>query len=221
MGLVGFAVAEVGADRLRRFVYEIVRHKHPPAELRIAWIFEREIGPDRRNAIPHRKHTELRGQVLDDNLCPQFVNAETVGEGLCERQRNVEHESAAMGCGRFRHQKVRDDLALRRQQRAEPAKSGPKQVHIRGHKAIQEFAGVLAAHLDDAAIRQKCCFHGVSLGFSRDFSKFFGEIRPSHTTWKRKALKCGQQGPHNQSPAVMDTQNQPSIGRVLKFGPDI
>ena len=50
-----------------------------------------------------------------------------------------------MAAGGLRDQEIRGDLALRRQQRAEPAKAGPQQRDVCGDEAVEEVAGVLAA----------------------------------------------------------------------------
>ena len=162
---IGIALADLRADRGCGFVDQIVRHEQPPAELRIARVFKGEIRLHRRHTIPHREHADLRRDVFDSHFRPQLVETELGGEGLSQRQRNIEHEAAALGLGRFRHQKIGDDLALRRQQRAEPAQSRTDKLDVRGHEVVQEFAGILAADPDHAAIRQKRCFHEVFSGF--------------------------------------------------------
>ena len=64
-----------------------------------------------------------------------------------------------MAGGRFRDQEVDDDLALRRQQRAEPAQSGRKLRHIRRDKAVEKVTRILAGYLDHAPIGKKRCLH--------------------------------------------------------------
>ena len=63
-------------------------------------------------------------------------------------------------------QEVHDDLALRRQQRAEPAKTGREQRHVGRDQAVEEVARVLARDLDHAPVGKKRCFHqGLLLKF--------------------------------------------------------
>jgi hypothetical protein len=59
----------------------------------------------------------------------------------------------------FRDQEVKDDLALRRQQRAEPSLPGRKQSHIVGDKAVEKVTRILAGYLDHAPIGKKRCLH--------------------------------------------------------------
>ncbi len=58
-----------------------------------------------------------------------------------------------MAGGGFGDQKIDRDLALRRQERAEPAETRLQQRDIRGDEAIEEAAGILAADLDHAPVR--------------------------------------------------------------------
>ena len=66
-----------------------------------------------------------------------------------------------MAGGRLRDQKIGRDLALWRQQRAEPAKARPQQRDVCGDEAIEEVAGILAADLDHAPVGKKRCFHSL------------------------------------------------------------
>ena len=112
-----------------------------------------QIGLRGRLAIPYRHHAKVVGQVFDRNLGAQLVETELVGEALCQRAGSVDQEAAAMASRRFGDDEIDHDLALRRQQRAEPAEPRANQRHIRGDEAVEKVAGVLAAHLDDASIR--------------------------------------------------------------------
>jgi hypothetical protein len=70
-------------------------------------------------------------------------------------------EAAAMAHRYLGDQKVGDDFALRRQQRAETSESGPDQIYIGGDEAVEKVAGILAADFDHAPIDEKCRFHGI------------------------------------------------------------
>jgi len=85
-----------------------------------------------------------------------------------------------MAGGRFGDKKIRHDLALRRQQRAEPAEARLDQADIGGDEAIEKIARGLAADLDHAPVGEKRCFH----------MKFSGETRVLDITPQRKPLKC-------------------------------
>ena len=85
---------------------------------------ESKIGFHCGLAVPDREHAEVLGEVLDRDLGAQLVEAELVGKRLRQRARAVDQEAAAMAGGRFGDQEIDDDLALRRQQRTEPAGPG-------------------------------------------------------------------------------------------------
>jgi len=94
--------------------------------------------------VPHREHAQAVGQVLHRDLGAQLVEAELVSKAFCQRARYVDQEAAAMTAWGLRDQEIHGDLALRRQQRAEPAKARPQQRDVGGYEAIEEVAGVLA-----------------------------------------------------------------------------
>ena len=90
---------------------------------------------------------------------------------------------------RFGDQEIRRYLALRRQQRPEPAEAGPQQRHVRGDKAVEKVARAFAADLDHAPVGEKRCFH-------KEFSgKVLGETQVPDITWQRKTLRYCEQGP--------------------------
>src|SRR5260221_183789 len=88
-----------------------------------------------------------------------LVEIELVGEPLCQRAAGVEQETAAMAGWRLGDQEINRYLALRRQQRAEPAKIRAQLRYVGGDQAIEKVAGVLAADLDHAPVWKKRCFH--------------------------------------------------------------
>ena len=79
---------------------------------------------------------------------------------------------------RLGDQEVGDDLALRRQQRAEAAEPGADQRDIGGDKAVEKVARIVAADLDDAPIGEKRCFHAARL-FSSSLGKGDAPISPA------------------------------------------
>ena len=121
-----------------------------------------QIGLHRRLAVPYRQHAHAVGDVLDRDLGAQLVEAELVGEVLRQRAGRVDQEAAAMAGRGFGDQEIGRDLALWRQQRAEPAKAGLQQRDICGDEAVEEVAGILAADLDHAPVRKKRCFHKLN-----------------------------------------------------------
>ena len=80
---------------------------------------------------------------------------------------------------------------------------GRDQRDVGGDKAVEEVARILAAHLDDAAVGQKRCFHGSEL-----FSSSLGKGDAPDIPCEAKALRCpnkartivmtGCRGPMNQ-----------------------
>ena len=84
-----------------------------------------------------------------------------------------------MAGGGFGDQEIGRDLALRRQQCAEPAKAGLQQRDVCGDEAIEEVAGILAADLDHAPVRKKRCFHSLKRPLLQCILKFFLKFRSS------------------------------------------
>ena len=125
----------------------------------VARIGEGQIGLHRRIAVPCRDYAETVGQIFDRDLGAQLVEAELVGEALRQRAGAIDQETAAMAGRGLGDQEIDDDLALRRQQRAEPAEAGPQQRHVGGDEAVEKVAGILAADLDHAPVGKKRCFH--------------------------------------------------------------
>jgi hypothetical protein len=109
-----------------------------------------------------RLHAHSIGDVLHRDLGAQLVEAELVGEVLRQRAGRIDQETAAMAGRDFGDQEIGRDLALRRQQRAEPAKAGLQQRDVCSDETIEEVAGILAADLDHAPVRKKRCFHEVN-----------------------------------------------------------
>src|ERR1700694_5454140 len=90
---------------------------------------------------------------------------------------------------RLGDQKIDDDLALRRQQRPEPAEARAKQRRIRGDEAVGKVAGILAADLDHAPVGKKRCLH-------KEFSeKVVGDAQVPDITRQPKTLRYWAQGP--------------------------
>ena len=127
MGLVGGAVDQFGADQVGDLLLQLFGHENTPAERGVARIGKSEVGLDRGLAVPGREHAETVGEIFDRDLGAQLVEAELVGEALCQRARAVDQEAAAMAGRRLGDQEIHGDLALRRQQRAEPAEARAQQ----------------------------------------------------------------------------------------------
>ena len=77
------------------------------------------------------------------------------------------NNTAAVTGRSFGDEEIHDDLALRRQERAEAPEAGPHQCDVGRDQAVEEVARILAAHLDDAAIGQKRCFPTLQSSFSK------------------------------------------------------
>ena len=106
------------------------RSKYSPAQCCVARIGERQIGLDRRIAVPRREHAETVRQIFDRDLGAQLVETELVGKGLRQRARAIDQEAAAMAGRCFGDQEIRRYLALRRQQRPEPPEARMKQRNV-------------------------------------------------------------------------------------------
>src|SRR6266446_106044 len=87
------------------------------------------------------------------------------------------------------------DLALRRQQRAEPAEAWAKRRNVRGDEAVEKVAGVNAADLDHAPVGKKRCFHKVFSG--KVLLEVVGETQLPDIPWQRKPLRYREQGPRD------------------------
>jgi len=102
--------------------------------------------------------------------------------------RAVQQEAAALAGGRLGDQEIDDDLALRRQQRAEARRAGLEPRHIGGDEPIEKAARVLAGDLDHATVGKKRCFH------AKGSLEVLVETELADTPAQRKALRSGQQG---------------------------
>ena len=127
MRFIGRRIGELRADQVGDLLRKLSGNQNPPAERGVAGIGEGKVGLHGGLAIPGREHAEAVGEILDRDLGAQFVDAELVGERLRQRARAVDQEAAAMAGRRLGDQEIRNDLALRRQQRPETAdaRAGP------------------------------------------------------------------------------------------------
>jgi hypothetical protein len=91
-------------------------------------------------------------------------------------------------------QEIDDDLALGRQQRAEPGLPRAQLADIGRDQAVEEVAGVLAGDLDHAPIRKKGCFHSQNWLF---FQVPLGNAPSADIPCQAKALDCTEQGPRD------------------------
>ena len=123
MRVIGGAVDQLGADQVGDFLCEFRWNKDPPAQRCLRGIGERQIGLHGGIAVPCREHAETVREIFDRDLGAQFVEAELVGKALRQRPRAVDQEAAAMAGRCFGDQEIHRDLALRRQQRPEPAEA--------------------------------------------------------------------------------------------------
>ena len=110
-------------------------------------------------AVPDREHAERLRQILDDDLGAQFVEIEFFDERRAERARGVEKKPAAVRRRRFDHDEIRNDFALRRQQRAETRQARRKMQNIRADKAMEEILRTVAGDFNDTAVREQGGFH--------------------------------------------------------------
>ena len=166
MRLIGVRLDKLGADDVGHLLLQLFRDQDAPAEHGMARIGKGEVRLHGGLAVPGRQHAHAVGEVLHRDLGAELVEVELVGEALRQRTGQVEQEAAAVAGRGLGDEEIHDDLALRRQQRAETCQARGDLRHIGRHQAVEEIARVLAAHLDDAAIRQKRCFHTLRSSFS-------------------------------------------------------
>ena len=115
-------------------------------------------------AGPDRDHAELVGEIADRDLGAELVDVELVGERLRQRAGNVEQEAlAAVGRRHLGDQEIDDDLALRRQQRAESGLARMQLADVGGEEPVEELACIVAADLDHAPVVEKRRFHSKNL----------------------------------------------------------
>ncbi len=169
MGLIVGAVDEFGADQIGNLLLEFFGNEDTPAERVVARIGECKIRPHRGFAAPDRQHAEAVGEILDRDLGAQLVEAKLGCKSRRQRTRGIDQKAAAMAGRGLGNQEIGDDLALRRQQCAEPAKARAKQRHVGRNEAVEEVAGILAADLNHAPVWKKRCFHSLKWPFSPFF----------------------------------------------------
>jgi len=163
MRLVRGCINEVGADEVGELLLEFRRNQDADAEPLVARIDDSEVRLGLKLAAPCGEHAEIVGQIFHSDLGAELVELQLVGEALGQRFRAVDQEAAAVARGRLRDQEIHDDLALRRQQRPEPAQSRLQLADIGGDEAVEEVARILACDLDHAPIGEKRCFHYENL----------------------------------------------------------
>jgi hypothetical protein len=156
--LIDRTIDQIRADQAGGLLHEWLGDENPPAQCGVARIGECEIGFHRGIAVPRGQDAKIIREILDRDLGAQPVETELVGKVLRQRARAIDQEATGAIAG-LRDQEIRYDLALRRQQRAEPAEARPQQRHIRRDEAVEKVAGIGAADLDHAPVGKKRCFH--------------------------------------------------------------
>ena len=121
--IISRTIDHFSADQVGGLLRESCGNKNAPAECGVARIGKRQIGFYGWLAVPHRKHAQTVGQILHRHLGTQPIETELVGKVLRQRTRTVDQESAALAGSSFRDQEIGRYLALRCQQRAEPAEA--------------------------------------------------------------------------------------------------
>ena len=158
MRLIGGGIDQLGPERGRR-VGRVGRRDAAQAQFRQAGVRIARAPVRRRSAVPDRHHAGNSGQILDDDLCAQFVEAQPLDQRGRERTRAVEVERVAMGRTGIRNDEVHDDLALRGQERGKAGARGGHLAHVGGHEPVEELAGIDAGDLDHAAVGENRCLH--------------------------------------------------------------
>ena len=160
--LIGGFIDEIGADQIGDLLLQLFGNQDAPAERFVARVGEGKIRLHRRarRPIPPARRGCRRGS-------PPRPWRAACRSRACRRGPLPAGAAASIRkpppwpLGRLRDQEIRGDLALRRQQRAEPAKARPQQRDVGGDEAVEEVAGILAADLDHAPVGKKRCFHAL------------------------------------------------------------
>ena len=160
MGLIDRAVDEVGADQACGLRREFGRDQDTPAELFAARIGKRQVRLDGGLAVPHREHAKTVRQILDNDLGAQLVEVKLLHEIASQRPRAIEEEAAAVLRWRLGDDEIGDDLALRRQQRAEARRPGLEVENVGGNKPVQKAPGAVTGDFDHATVGEQGSLHG-------------------------------------------------------------
>src|SRR5208282_344688 len=147
-------------------------------------------------------NAEHLGQVLDDKSGTQLVEVELVEKRLGERSRDVKKKAAAVPHRRFDDDEIGDDLALRRQQRAETCLARAELEDIGANEPMEKAPRVFAGNLEHAAVREKGSLHASRLSWHRTPNL---RCRPRPLKWagkpavQRLGTACAQSAARERS----------------------
>ena len=123
-------------------------------------------------AVPGGEHAERLRQILDHHLCAQFIEVEFFDDGRDECPRRIEEETAAGRRRRLGREEIRDDFALRRQQRAKSRRARRELEHVGSDQPMEEIPRAVAGHLDDAAVREEGSLHAIQVLIGQSLARF-------------------------------------------------
>ena len=139
------------------------RQHHAQAERRQPRIGIAQAKFCRAAAVPGGEHAEHRGEIFDDHLRAEFVDVEFGNQCDAKRPLHVEEEAAAILRRRLGDDEIGDDLALRRQQRAEARRPGLELENVGGDKPMQKVPRAVTGDFDHAAVGEQGSLHGKKL----------------------------------------------------------
>ena len=167
-------------------------------------------------AAPTGRHRDGFGQVLDRHFGAQLVEAQPSCEVRHQRARRVEQEAAAALLRRRHDDEIEQDLALRRQQRAEAGLPGTEFLHVGGDQPLEEARRIVAADVDDPSIGQMGGRHrhisAACLGGLADISRPSSPLKSG--ICDARDLRPPAQGRHGRQPG----RRRPSA--TLACGPE-
>src|SRR5215510_7929808 len=112
-------------------------------------------------AVPDGHDAERLGQILDHDVCSKLIEIEPLRERPSAYTRSIKEEAAAGRRVSLDDNKVSQDLALGCQQGSESGLARGYLTEIGSHEAVEKLPAVQSCHLDDAAVWEKRCFHGL------------------------------------------------------------
>jgi len=159
--LVGLCLEQLRAEVGCGFLGQMRRQHHALAKRRQPRVGVDQTVFGRARAVPDRHDAQHLGQILADRLGAQLVEVELLDEARRKRPRAIEEEAAAVRGRCLGDDAIDNDLALRRQQRAEPRLLGRDLGDVRRQEPVEKGARVGACDLDHAAVGEKCRFHAI------------------------------------------------------------
>jgi len=180
-GAMGMVIGSLHGDRTQRFDHRFglaLVGDHPHAQGRQSGIGEGDAKIGRIRLSAKEGHdAQFFGKILDSHFRPQLVEGQPLGKLRSRNQGNIAIEPAAIFRCCLGDEELRDQLALRCQQRRMDRVTGANAFHAVGQQIVEEAARILAAHPHDAPVDEAHSFQ--SFGHLRAVSAL--EVSPAVT----------------------------------------